>query len=184
MPVVRPDNRVRVVVYDDRDVAVAFPIAGFVDADVDEPAVAHLRVRLQQAPDAPDEPPHGLEVDLQPFGYALAAEPALEHPRCGKREVGREARFRASPRNPRGQDAVRRAVDARQHCTDADGHGAEVHAAPEALRRGVVVDAVPPAADRASPLLALDEMDVDGHRRVVFEVDAVDFCPLDVEQPQ
>ena len=28
----------------------------------------------------------------------------------------------------------------------------------------MVVDAAPPAADRASPLLALDEMDVDGHR--------------------
>ena len=56
----------------------------------------------------------------------------------------------------------------RQHALDP-AKVAEVHAAPEALRRGVVVDAAPPAADRASPLLALDEMDVDGHRRVVLE---------------
>ena len=78
---VRPHDRVRLVVDDDRDVAVALAVAGLVDADQFQPLVAFLRVGLKHLPRELDEPTDCLPVDAQQLGDALLAESALDEPR-------------------------------------------------------------------------------------------------------
>ena len=56
VPFVRPDDGVRIVVDDGRDVAVALAVAGLVDADPDESVVALPHVRFEFVPDKVDEP--------------------------------------------------------------------------------------------------------------------------------
>ena len=106
MAVVRPDDRVGVVVDDHRDVCVAFPVACLVDSDVDESVQPFLRVRLQIVPDELHETAYGLPVDLQPLRDLCLVEPTLEHPRGGIGEVCCESRAWLRPGDGCGADAV------------------------------------------------------------------------------
>ena len=79
-----------------------------------------------------------------------------------------------------------RAGYARDLGADPHGDGAEVHAAPERLAAGIVVDMAFPSAYRALPSLFLADMDVCDKQwlvlRILAEVEGVDNCPLDVEE--
>lgn len=89
---VRPHDRVRLVIDDDRDVAVALAVAGLVDADQLQPLVALLRVRLEHLPRELDEPTDSLPVDAQQLGtHFLLSPPLTSHAvRLMKSRVKRE----------------------------------------------------------------------------------------------
>ena len=65
VPFVRPDDGVGVMVDDDGDVLVAFAVAGFIDADADEPVEASRRIRLQILKGSRDAAADGLPVDQE-----------------------------------------------------------------------------------------------------------------------
>ena len=184
--VMGPDDGVRVMVDDHRDVRMALAVAGLVDADVGKPVQPPLRVRLQIVPDELHKAPDRLPVNLQPFRDLLLAESALEHPRRGIGEVGREACARPGPWNGGGEDAVLGAADPGDRCDEIYGRGPEVHAAPGAPVAGMVVDGAFPAACRTSPAIPPVRTDThpQGDHFVVArgEVDIFDNCPLDVQE--
>ena len=82
--------------------------------------------------------------------------------------------------------AVLRTGYARDPGADPHGDGAEVHAAPERLAAGIVVDMAFPSAHGALPSFFLADMDMYDKRRIALsilaEVEGVDSCPLDIEE--
>lgn len=183
---VRPYDGVRVVVDDNRDVAVPLAITGLVDADPHEAVESFLHVGFELVPDEVDEMSDRLPVDPQVLGDLLLAEPALDHPGRREREVRREARSRLGPWNGCGHHPVLRTGYARDLGADPHGDGAEVHAAPERLAAGIVVYMAFLSADRASPPEPLADVDVHDERGLAFrvfpEIEAVDNRPLDMEE--
>ena len=183
---VRPHDRVRLVVDDDRDVAVALAVAGLVDADQLQPLVALLRVRLEHLPRELDEPTDSLPVDAQQLGDALLAEPALDEPRRQADEVPREAGAGLRPGHHRRQHPVLLASDPRHPRDDPDGDRPEVHAAPCALHVDAVIHGAFAPALGASPLVLLRGVDAHGQGEpavlVQRQVVVVDIGVLDIEQ--
>lgn len=96
------------MVDDDGDVLVALAVAGFIDADADEPVEALRRIRLQMLTGSRDAAAHGLPVDLEEIGDGGARKMRGE-PSRGAVEGGGEAGTVIGPGN-RGDDyAVLRA---------------------------------------------------------------------------
>ena len=183
---VRPDDGVRVVVDDNRDVAVPLAITGLVDADPHEAVESFLHVGFELVPDEVDEMSDRLPVDPQVLGDLLLAEPALDHPGRREREVRREARSRLGPWNGCGHHAIHGTAHAGNPGADPHLDGSEVHAAPEGLVADVVMDMAFPSADRAAPPEPLADVDVHDERGLAFrvfpEIEAVDNRPLDMEE--
>ncbi len=165
---------------------MAFLVACLVYAYVHK-AVETLRdVGFEILPDEVNQPPDRLPVDFHELGDSLPAEAALDHPRSRVGEVEREPRAVLRPRHGGRQHAVLRAAHPRHPRTEPHHHGAEVHAAPEALFRQIVVNIALLAADWASPPVFLLDVDMRGQRNLTVgalsEIHAVDGRPLDIEE--
>ena len=161
LPLGRPDDRVGIVIDDDRDVLVAFPVTGLVDTDVDKVIKASGTLRLDHVQRPVDTAAYGFPVDPHVFGDGTARQVDGE-PFDSQVEVLREAASHISPGNIRNEDAMLRAQDAVRVVLDLDKRSAPVEGAPGARCVDLdIIGSAPLMAEGAIILMSLIQAGMD-----------------------
>ena len=127
----RPNDCVRIVVDNDSDVLMAFPVTGLVDTDVDKVVKASGTLRLDLVQRPVDTAADSFPVDPHVFGDGTARQVDGE-PSDSQVEVFRKAAPRISPGNVGNEDAMLRAKDTVRVVLDLDQRPAPVKSAPDA----------------------------------------------------
>ena len=132
----RPYDRVGIVIDDNSDVLMAFPVAGLVNADVNKVIKASGTLRLNHVQRPMDTTADGLPVDSHVLGYS-AARQVDSQPSDSKVEVFREAASWVGPGNICNEHAVFRTLYAVCAVLDLDQRSAPVKSSPGTWQTGL-----------------------------------------------
>jgi hypothetical protein len=144
--------------YNNRDIAVALTVAGFIDPDLRNAVQTDIHVRFEIFMDTCDTSADGTPVDPHIFGDGTAAE-ILSHPGDRIIEVFGKVRVRECPWYISGLDAMFLAADAWEISLNIDKDPSEIQCPPTfMLIRGIIDPGVTLTTYGAFPLQALAQM--------------------------
>ena len=186
VPLGCPDNGIGIVIDDNGDVLVAFPVAGLINTDVDKviKAPGTLRFDLIQCP--VDTSADSLPINPHVFGDGAARQVDGE-PSDSQVEVFRKAAPRISPGNVCNEDAVLRTQDTVRAVLDLDQRPSPVESAPGTGQAGLdIIWPAPLMAEGAIILMPLVRARMDPKMvhpvGILIKIVSSHNCGLDAEQ--
>ena len=182
----RPDDRVGIMIDNDRDVLVAFPVTGLIDTDVDKVIKASGTLRLDHAQRPVDTAADSLPVNTHVFGDGTARQVDGE-PSDSQVEVFGKAAPRISPGNVCNKDAMLRTEDTVRAVLDLDQRSAPVERPPGAGQTGLdIIGFAPLMAEGTIILMPLVRAGMDPQMvhtiGILIKIVSGHNCGLDTEQ--
>lgn len=181
----RPDDGVGIVIDNDRDVLVAFPVTGLINTNVDKVIKASGTLRLDLVQRSVDTAADSFPVDPHVFGDGTPRQVDSE-PSDSQVEVLREAAPGISPGNVRNEDAMFRAQETVRAVLDLDQRSAPVEGTPGAGETGLdIIGFATLMAERAIILMPLVRAGMDPEVihtvGILIKIVSGDNCGLDTE---
>ena len=156
-----PDDRVRIMINDNSDVLMAFPVDSLINADVDKVIKLFGTLRLDLALCPLDTLADSRPVDSHEFGNSTARQIDGQRP-DSKVEFLRKAASEVSPGDIRNEDAVFMAFNAVRAVLNLDQSPAPVESAPGTGSTGLnIIGPVAPVTERTIIFMSLIRAGVD-----------------------
>jgi hypothetical protein len=181
----RPDDRIGIVIDNDCDVLVAFPVTGLVNTNVDKVIKASGTLRFDLVQRSVDTAADSFPVDSHVFGDGTPRQVDGE-PSDSQVEVLREAASGISPGNVRNEDAMFRAQDTVRAILDLDQRSAPVERTPDAGQTCLdIIGFAPLMAEGAIILMPLVRAGMDPEVihtvGILIKIVSSNNCGLDTE---